>query len=314
MKTCSRRTARRPVPWSLLASVWLALPALSAYGQTIDDGLMMSKRKLCTGFLYSHDSWSKYWEGHLKRDNGNVGTVTTQSVAWYGVYGVNDRLNLIATMPYVWTGASAGTLRGMRGRQDVTVAAKYRLVKAAVTDRSALRAFVIGSVGAPTSDYTADFLPLSIGLASPRASGRLTLNYHAQQGWYANGTASYTRRGSVGLDRPAYFTDGRLYLSDQVAMPDVFDYTVSAGYVTSRIQLPISFTQQVTRGGGDIRRQDMPFVSNRMDFSRVDAVLMYYFVVPKNLALRLAAGHVVRGRNVGQSTTLTAGLLYTLSF
>ena len=32
------------------------------------------------------------------------------------------------------------------------------------------------------------------------------------------------------LDRPAYFTDDRLFLSDQVAMPDVFDYTFRAGY------------------------------------------------------------------------------------
>ena len=58
-------------------------------------------------------------------------------------------------------------------------------------------------------------------------------------------------------------------------MPDVFDYTLSAGYLKGGLQVPISFSQQTTLGGGDIRRQDMPFVSNRMNFSRLDAVVMY---------------------------------------
>jgi hypothetical protein len=35
-----------------------------------------------------------------------------------------------------------------------------------------------------------------------------------------------------------------------------------------------SFSQQYTLGGGDIRRQDMPFVSNRMNVSRVGAMIM----------------------------------------
>jgi hypothetical protein len=33
--------------------------------------------------------------------------------------------------------------------------------------------------------------------------------------------------------------------------------------------VPITFSQQTTLGGGDIRRQDMPFVSNRMNLSRI---------------------------------------------
>ena len=37
----------------------------------------------------------------------------------------------------------------------------------------------------------------------------------------------------------------------------------------------LSFAQQRTQGGGDIRRQDMPFVSNRMDFSKLGGMVMY---------------------------------------
>ena len=43
------------------------------HAQTVDDGLMMAKRELLTGNVYTHDSWDKYWEGTLKRQNGNIG-------------------------------------------------------------------------------------------------------------------------------------------------------------------------------------------------------------------------------------------------
>ena len=79
-----------------------------------------------------------------------------------------------------------------------------------------------------------------------------------------------------------------------------------------RLQIPVSLVQQRTLGGGDIRRQDMPFVSNRMDFVRLDGGMMY--ALPKNVSVRLGAAHVLSGRNVGQSTTFTSGLFYAHQF
>jgi len=302
--------SRKALPPFALAL--LACARLSA--QTLEDGVMMPGKALCTGLLYTHDSWDRYWEGTLKRGNGNIGTITTESVTWFGNYGISDRLNVIAMLPYVWTGASQGVLHGVNGFQDLTLAAKFRLLRTPFTGAGDLSAIVVGSLGSPTSDYTPDFYPLSIGSASRRASTRLTVNFQAKQGWFINGSAAYTWRGNVTLDRPSYFTDGQLYLTDHVAMPDVFDYTVSAGYLKGGLQVPISFSQQSTQGGGDIRRQDMPFVSNRMNFSRLDAVVMYALPKPKRVSLRIAANYVVSGRNVGQSTALTAGLLYTFAF
>src|SRR2546426_5595845 len=81
----------------------------------------------------------------------------------------------MALLPYVWTRASQGTLQGMHGLQDLTLAAKYRLLSTPFTDRGTLRAMVVGTAGIPASNYVPDFLPLSIGLASRRFSGRFTL-------------------------------------------------------------------------------------------------------------------------------------------
>jgi hypothetical protein len=58
----------------------------------------------------------------------------------------------------------------------------------------------------------------------------------------------------------------------------------------------------------------MPFVSNRMNASRLDALAMYYLKKPQNLVVRLGATTTISGRNVGKSTTFLAGLLYTFKF
>ena len=298
---------------TVLPFLSLALVAAPLRAQAIDDGSMLPQRALAAGVLYAHESWSQYWEGTLKRDNGNIGTVTTQSVTWMAAYGVTDRLSVMAMVPYVWTHATQGPLHGMRGLQDFTLAAKYQLLATPLTDRGTLRAIVVGAVGIPAGNYTPDFLPLSIGLASRQFSGRFTLNFQAHQGWFLNGSAAYTRRTKVTLDRPAYYTNGQLYLSNEVAMPAVFAYTVSAGYQVGRLTIPVSLSQQRTLGGGDIRRQDMPFVSNRMDFVRLEGLVMYAVPAPQ-LGVRIGVSRIVSGRNVGQSTTLSGGLFHTFHF
>ena len=217
-------------------------------------------------------------------------------------------------LPYVWRHTSQGVLLGMKGVQDLTVAVKYNVVDTPFTRHGSLRTFAVVSAGAPIGDYTPDFLPLSIGSSSRSLAGRLTLHFQARPGWFVRGTGAYTWRGNVKLDRPAYYTNGQLFFSNEVAMPDVFDYTASAGYLDRRLHAPVYFTQQYTRGGGDIRRQDMPFVSNRMNFSKIGAFAQYWLPSSRNLSVRLEANRTLKGRNVGQSTTLTAGVFYIFHF
>ncbi|MDP9176804.1 MAG: transporter [Gemmatimonadota bacterium] len=290
----------------------LALGASSAAAQTVDDGLMMPKGKLSAGVLYTHDSWDEYWEGTLKRKNGNIGTLTLQSLTWVGGYGVTDRLSLMASVPYVWTHASQGVLGDLSGVQDLSLAAKFRLLTTAPTGRGAFNAFVVGTAAVPVSDYTPDLYPLSIGTAGGRASGRLTLGFQSASAWFINASSAYTWCSNVSLNRSSYYTDGQLYLTNEVVMPNVIDHTLTAGVSRGRWRIPVSLIQQRTLGGGDIRRQDMPFVSNRMDFVKLDGGVMY--ALPKNVSVRLGAAHVLSGRNVGQSTTFTSGLQFGQQF
>lgn len=281
--------------------------------QTIYDGLMMPKGDLCTGFLFTHDRWSSYWEGTLKRKNENIGTLSTNSVTWLGNYGLSDRLNLMVFLPFVATKADQGVMAGESGLQDVTLVLKYRLF-GQQWGNGQLRGFVVGGGSVPVSDYTPDNLPFSIGLQANRIWGRGTLNYSFDNGWYVNGTTAYTWRSNFTLDRPAYYTDGQLVLSNEVWMPNVMDFSFAAGRIKNGLEVFVNYTQQNTLGGGDIRRQDMPFVSNRMNFSRLDLTGMYYLPAVPNLAVRAQVGYTLHGRNVGQSLYAMAGVLYTFHF
>ena len=100
------------------------------------------------------------------------------------------------------------------------------------------------------------------------------------RGWTGRRPAGYTWRLPVTLDRLYFYTDDEFVMSDKVDMPDVFDYVVSGGYAKNGLMAVATFSQQRTTGGGDIRRQDTPFVSNRMNstFSGAGAqVLSYLF-------------------------------------
>ena len=298
---------------ALPALVLLALSAAPARAQELHDGLLMPGGSLGTGLHYAYDRWDRYWEGELKRSNDNIGALTTRSVTLAAGYGVTERLSVLAMLPYVWTHASRGTLHDMQGLQDLTLAAKYRLLTAPLAERGTVDAVVVGAAGLPVGDYSPDFLPLSIGAGSRRLSGRLALRLQADAGWFLDASTAYTWRSRVKLDRPAYYTDGRLYLSDEVAMPEVLDHALSAGFRRGRLHVPVSVSLQRTLGGGDIRRQDMPFVSNRMDFVRVGGAVGYTLARPE-LDVQLGAARVVSGRNVGQATTLTSGIRYAPRF
>lgn len=289
------------------------VPIAPVHAQTVDDGIMLDGKTLFTGYLFTYDRWDEYWEGALKRENGNIGTLTTQTSAWYAVYGVTERLNVITSLPYVRTEASQGVLQSMQGLQDFSVAAKYRLFSLS-SPIGLVRTFAVGSAGLPMTDYTADFYPLSIGSNSRRASARFTVNLQTKPGWFVNASPAYTWRGNVTLDRPYYFTDGQLFFTNDVDMPNVFDYVLSGGYLRRGLMATASFSQQRTLGGGDIRRQDMPFVSNRMNFDRIGGMVMWSLPKLRYLSVQGSYAYTLRGRNVGQASTVTGGVLYTLPF
>jgi hypothetical protein len=179
---------------------------------------------------------------------------------------------------------------------------------------SAFKAFGVLNFSTPLSDYSPDFYPLSLGTHTTNIAYRLTTFYKLKAGWFANLSGAYTWRSNTTLDREGYFDGGEYILSDEVKMPNTFDVFATLGYLKGPIQAELQYIQMNTLGGEDITRQGMPFVSNKMNFMKTGALVMYYPPFVKNLAVRGATTVTLDGRNVGKSTTFMFGALYTFHF
>ncbi len=284
----------------------LLLPVVGI-AQTDIDAIMMEKNAFCVGPMYSYSSWKNYWEGTLKRDNQNLGKVSTQMYSVMGNYGITRKLNALFSVPYVKTKASAGTLHGMDGIQDLSLFLKWRPIQKKLGDGK-LSLFGIAGVSFPLTNYVADFLPMSIGLRSKTASARVMADY--QRGnLFATGSATYVLRDNIKIDRDAYYTT-EMHYTNEVEMPDGANFNFRAGFRNHRLIAEAVINNWTTLGGFDITRNNMPFPSNKMNATTAGANVKY--VLPSLPQLSIVAGgmYTIAGRNVGQSTTIYGSFFY----
>ena len=284
-----------------------------AKSQTADDAIMMGKKQWCNGLTYMYSSWKNYWEGTLKRENLNLGTVSTQSVMFMSTYGITNKLNAIVSVPYIWTHASAGTLHGLKGFQDIEADIKYQFLGTKLGKNGHLLLFVVGGISTPLQKYENDFLPMSIGLGSTNLIGRLTADY--QNGiFFATASSAFEWRSDVTIDRTSYYTGDQIHYTNKVDMPNQLNSNLFVGIRKPTLIVQAQLFNMYTFSGADIRRNDMPFVSNQMNMTSVGGHVKYFFPFMPNLAVVADADFTIAGRNVGQSNMYSGGLYYVVSF
>lgn len=279
----------------------------TVFAQSPNDGIMMPQGQLCIFGQYSNSKWENYWQGETKRSNTNLGEFTTQSVMLMGNYGITNKLNAMLGVPYVWTDASASYLAGQKGIQDLSVFLKYQALEKAALG-GAVKIQATGGLSTPVSNYTGDFLPFSIGLHSKTASLRAILNYTADMGLYVTAQAGHTWRSNINLDRDSYIFDNELIYSDEMPVPNVFDYSARLGFIKPRFQTEIWYESFAGLSGDDIRYNEAPQASNKMEAAQVGWFGKGF--VTKRLGLLVTVSKVLSGRNVGESLTWTAGATY----
>ncbi|MDJ1466548.1 transporter [Xanthocytophaga flava] len=287
---------------------FLLLTTQSIFAQTPTDGLMMARGTYCTALSYSKTSWTDYWEGTHKRSNTNLGTVSTQTYMIMGALGITDRLNVIAGLPYIQTKASASYLTGQKGFQDVSLWLKYRLVQQDILFGT-FRAFVTGGVSTPTNNYNPDYLPLSLGLHSKTASARLVIDYRSKPGFYLTAEAGYTGRSNIHIDRDSYLYNHELYNTNEVKVPNMADGNVRIGFRNGRFQTDVYLERMAALSGDDIRYNDMPFPTNAM---KATTIGWYGRLNIEQFGITAGLSKVLDGRNVGQSTGFSVGVLYAV--
>ena len=285
--------------------------SVAGYSQTDIDAIMMSKNNFCTGFMYTHNSWDHYWEGTFKRNNQNLGTVSSQMVGIMGNYGLKDNLNLLFALPYVSTKASMGTLAGQKGLQDLSLTVKWMPIEKK-WGKGDFSLYTLGTLSTPTNHYVADYLPLSIGMGSTTAQFRLMLDYQIKN-FFVTASGAYTLRNRVTIDRPSYYTT-EMHNTNKVDLPNTANYNLRTGYRSHAWIAEAVLDISCTQGGFDMTKNNMPFLSNQMNMTRAGANVKYTFSSIEGLSLIGNAMFTLAGRNVGQTSSVSAGVFYIFDF
>ena len=299
-----------PYKWLVLLCLYCSTHT-SVSAQTDIDAIMMAKNNYCSGLMYGSSRWNQYWEGTQKRTNENLGTVSTKMIGYMGNYGVSGKLNILFGLPYIETKASDGTLHGQKGLQDLSLWIKWMPVERSLGPGT-FSVYGLAGVSTPVSNYTPDFLPMSIGLHSKNLSLRGMVDYQIGA-WSTTVSATYIARSNVKLDRSSYYTT-QLYLTNEVEMPDASSVNVRTGYRSGRLIAEAVFNKWTTLGGFDITKNNMPFPSNRMNATSFGFNLKYSLKAVSGLSLIGDAEWVTAGRNVGQSTMWSGGIFYIIDF
>ncbi|MFN0174635.1 MAG: hypothetical protein ACKVU0_08325 [Saprospiraceae bacterium] len=281
----------------------------TATAQMPTDGLMMSQGQLCILGQYSNSKWENYWQGQTKRSNLNLGNLTTQSAMVMGNYGITKNLNVMLGLPYVWTSSDVSYITGQKGIQDLMVFLKYQALEVEAAG-GAFKVQATGGLSTPVTNYTPDLLPFSIGLHSKTASLRAVLNYTADFGLYVTAQAGHTWRSNTTIDHNAYIFDNKLIYSDEMPVPNVFDYSARLGFIKPRYQAEVWYDAFTGLSGDDIRYNEAPQASNKMAAGQAGVFAKYF--VTKRLGLLATVSKVLSGRNVGEALTWTAGVTYFL--
>jgi hypothetical protein len=227
-----------------------------------------------------------------------------------GNYGITNKLNVLFNVPYVKTKASAGNLAGQKGMQDLSLWVKWVAYQKHI-GQGDLKAILIGGFSTPLSNYTSDFLPMSIGLHSTNGTFRLMADYQKDH-WFGTASYSYVARSNVTIDRYTYYTT-EMHYSNEVRMPHASEWNFRLGYRSETWVIEALADIWTTLGGFDIPRNGMPFVSNDMDATRIGLNVKYE--TPLNgLSIVANGGTTVAGRNVGQATGFNAGIFYIFDF
>jgi hypothetical protein len=291
----------------ILCLLFMAL-SQPAKAQMPDDGFTMDKGIVCTVLGYSQSKWTHYWEGTRYRDNLNIGTFTSKAVMPMLAYGITNKLNIFASLPYISNSSSAGTLTGKKGLQDFSVDAKYKVFSKQKKQFN-INLFAAGGFSLPATKYVPDFLPYSIGLGSKTATARIIAHTTFKEHLFFTAQAAYTAKSNITVDRITYYSDGQRY-TNQMRVPNMWSGSIKAGYDNSRFRADVHYMFGNSETGSDMRRNDMPLPTNKMNRQSMGINGLLWIPKLDGLALLASAQNTIAGRNAGKSFMWMTGFQY----
>ena len=279
--------------------------------QTPLDGLMMPKGEICLAIVYENTTWDRYWEGSTIRVNQNIGTFTRQMGMPMLVGGITDKINVILSLPYVKTEASAGQLTGVQGIQDLGLSVKALFLEKSI-GKGKLTGFSNLSFSTPASNYLSDYMPFSLGFGANELGIRAIGKYELDKGPYFRASYSYLHRGVTEAEREFYYSGEDAYYTSKMDVPNAFlgQVTIGSWMFNHKLRVEASLTTIRSTSGDDIRTYCMPLPTNKVDFDRVEGFAQYYFKSNGGFGLIASYQKAISGRNMGQFSGYGLGITY----
>jgi hypothetical protein len=110
-------------------------------------------------------------------------------------------------------------------------------------------------------------------------------------------------------DQPSYYTTEE-HNTNKVQMPDLATFNGSIGIYKKYLIAEVMVDNMTTLGGFDIRRNDMPFPSNKMNSTSLGVHAKYTFPFETRVSIVGGGDYVLTGRNAGQASALSVGCFY----
>ncbi|MFN7116655.1 MAG: transporter [Saprospiraceae bacterium] len=265
--------------------------------QGLLDGFMTGKGNVDVAVSYMHESFDRYFVKDIETINGNLGTITTQSLSLFTKVGITNFLDVIATVPYVHAAPNAGYWQTQQGLQDLSLYIKVRPYQVQLKDQSRFDVMLAAGIITPVSDYIPD-APVAIGHQSTQFDGRVIAQFYHHSGIFASGQAGYFRRNNVMIDR-----------GYEVSVPDAWDYVARLGFNHSLFYTHLFFQSQRARSGTNIG-PGVPFPSNAISFDRAGVTLAYKVPLVSRLTVFGGYTRTLSGRNIGDTTGWNGGIVY----
>jgi hypothetical protein len=227
------------------------------------------------------------------------------------VGGITDKLNVILSLPYVKTEASAGQLTGVQGIQDFGLSLKALLLEKSI-GKGKLTGFSNLSYSTPASNYLSDYMPFSLGFGANELGIRAIGKYELDKGPYLRASYSYLHRGVTEAERDFYYAGQNAYYTAKMDVPNAFlgQVTLGSWMFKKKLRVEASLTAIKSTSGDDIRVYSMPQPTNRVDFDRVEGFAQYYFKTNGGFGLIASYQKAISGRNMGQFSGYGLGITY----
>lgn len=297
------------INFSTLFITLICLTAQNAIAQGLVDGFFNKKGEASLSLSYSNSKFDSFYVGKTKIDGVPAHNEISQNIFnFYANYGITDKLTAIVSLPYI-SAEGDGDPDPINGTteqsdiQDLNVMVKYAFYKDELSSGNMTYFGAFG--GSIPLGYEPNGI-LSIGNGAPALDAKLGMHYYNNNGIFGTLAFGYTVRG---------YADNNLNLGDgsDFNAQNSISTLLKVGYNCKMFYIDAWFDSQSSSNKGvDIGGEGFfgNFPETRVNYARVGGDL--FVPIVNNFGVSIGIGATVDGRNLGNATTYTGGIVYSI--